>query len=72
MNPSIRWTWEIKYGLGYHQKKFNGRVSCAPISKLYLTHGEKINRENIEAYERIGIDYAEEDKHLKLRFRLKI
>jgi DNA-3-methyladenine glycosylase len=63
---------KLSMGLNITKEKFNGRDSCSSNSKLYLTHGEKINRENIEAYERIGIDYAEEDKHLKLRFRLKI
>lgn len=63
---------KLSMGLDITKEKFNGKDSCSSNSRLYLTEGEKINKEFIEAYERIGIDYAEEDKHLKLRFRLEI
>lgn len=63
---------KLSMGFEITKDKFNGNDSCAPNSKLYLTYGEKIERKNVEAHERIGIDYAEEDKHLKLRFRLNL
>ena len=53
------------------KKKFNGTDSCAHNSKLFFIEGEKINDSSIIAQKRIGIDYAQEDKHRLLRFTLK-
>ena len=53
------------------KEKFNGKDSCSPDSQLYITEGEKANKSDIIAEKRIGIDYAEEDKDLLLRFILK-
>ena len=49
---------------------FNGKDSCSPKSKLFFTEGEKIDKNMIILGKRIGIDYAEEDKNLLLRFTL--
>ena len=49
---------------------FNGKDSCSPKSKLFFTEGEKIDKNMIILGKRIGIDYAEEDKDLLLRFTL--
>ena len=55
------------------KEKFNGKDSCSPNSKLFFTQGEKVNNSEwkIEEKKRIGIDYAQEDKDLLLRFFLK-
>jgi len=49
---------------------FNGKDSCNPKSKLFFTKGEIIDKKSITLGKRIGIDYAEEDKDLLLRFTL--
>ena len=49
---------------------FNAKDSCSPKSKLFFTEGEKIDKNMIILGKRIGIDYAEEDKNLLLRFTL--
>ena len=53
------------------KEEFNGKDSCSPGSKLFFTQGEEINDYNIKKDKRIGIDYAEKDKDLLLRFTLK-
>ena len=53
------------------KQNFNSTDSCAPNSNLFFTEGEKVNKENIVSGKRIGIDNAEEDKELLLRFSLK-
>ena len=58
--------------LNISKEKFNSKDSCAPDSKLFFTKGKKIKKEDISIGKRIGIDYAEEDKDLPLRFTLKI
>ena len=58
--------------LNITKDKFNSTDSCAPDSQLFFAQGEKIKPENITLNKRIGIDYAEEDKDLLLRFTLKI
>ncbi len=52
--------------------EFNGKDSCSPDSKLFFTNGEEVNENDIVSNKRIGIDYADEDKELLLRFTLKI
>ena len=52
------------------KEEFNGKDSCSPDSKLFFTLGEKVNDNEIISNKRIGIDYAEEDKDLLLRFTL--
>ena len=47
---------------------FNGKDSCSPEAKLFFTEGEKIDKKMITLGKRIGIDYAEEDKDLLLRY----
>ena len=47
---------------------FNGNDSCSLKSKLFFTEGVKIDKKMITLGKRIGIDYAEEDKDLLLRF----
>ena len=49
---------------------FNGKDSCSPEAKLFFTEGEKIDKKMITLGKRIGIDYAEEDKDLLLRYIL--
>lgn len=51
--------------------KFNGVDSCSEDALLFFTEGEHFNEERIVSSKRIGIDYAEEDKDLPLRFTLK-
>lgn len=53
------------------KEEFNGKDSCSLNSKLFFTEGENINEFIILKNKRIGIDYAEEDKELLLRFTLK-
>lgn len=57
--------------LNITKEEFNGKDSCAPDSKLFFTHGEKINPNDIVLGKRIGIEYAQEDKGKLLRFTLK-
>ncbi|MFX1338660.1 MAG: DNA-3-methyladenine glycosylase [Promethearchaeota archaeon] len=52
------------------KEEFNGKDSCSPNSKLFLSQGQKVNNNQIIFNKRIGIDYAEEDKDLLLRFTL--
>jgi len=54
------------------KSEFNGKDSCAPNSKLFFTQGESMDTRRIEKNKRIGIDYAEEDKDLLLRFSIKL
>lgn len=56
--------------MNINKKLFNGEDSCGSDSKLFFVEGEKISKENIISGKRIGIDYAEEDKDLLLRFTL--
>lgn len=58
--------------LNITKENFNGKDSCADDSRLFFTQGEEVDREDIVIGKRIGIDYAEEDKNLLLRFTLKI
>lgn len=62
---------KLSMGLEITKEGFNGKDSCTSDSKLYLTQGEDINEKKIRTYKRIGIDYAEEDKDLELRYRLE-
>jgi len=48
--------------------KFNGIDSCSSKSELYFAQGDNILKDKIILNTRIGIDYAEEDKDLLLRF----
>ncbi len=57
--------------LNITKEEFNGKDSCDPDSKLFFTHGEKINPNDIVLGKRIGIEYAQEDKDKLLRFTLK-
>lgn len=50
--------------------KFNGVDSCSVDALLFFTEGAHFDEERIVSSERIGIDYAEEDKDLLLRFTL--
>jgi len=52
------------------KEEFNGKDSCSIDSRLYFTQGEKIDQQNIMKSKRIGIDYAEEEKDLLLRYTL--
>ena len=52
------------------KEELNGKDSCSIGSRLYFTQGEKIDQKNIMKSKRIGIDYAEEDKDLLLRYTL--
>jgi len=52
------------------KEEFNGKDSCSIGSRLYFTQGEKIDQKKIVKSKRIGIDYAEEDKDLLLRYTL--
>jgi len=52
------------------KEEFNGKDSCSIGSRLYFAHGEKIDQKKIIKSKRIGIDYAEEDKDLLLRYTL--
>lgn len=47
---------------------FNGKDSCSPDSKLYFSEGLEKEQYRIVLEKRIGIDYAEEDKDMLLRF----
>ena len=56
--------------LNITKELFNGQDSCSQDAQLYFTQGVPINTANIILNKRIGIDYAEEDKHRLLRFSL--
>ena len=63
---------KICMALKITKEVFNGKDSCSEDSTLFFTEGKKVNEEDIVLNKRIGIDYAEEDKDLFLRFTLKI
>ncbi|MFW9878382.1 MAG: DNA-3-methyladenine glycosylase [Candidatus Thorarchaeota archaeon] len=52
------------------KEEFNGRDSCSIDSLLYFSQGQKIDQKYIIKSKRIGVDYAEEDKDLLLRYTL--
>jgi len=52
------------------KEEFNGKDSCSFGSRLYFTQGEKIDQKKIVKSKRIGIEHAEEDKDLLLRYTL--
>ena len=52
------------------KNEFNGIDSCSSKSKLYFAQGMKPDYNKIIKSKRIGIDYAEEDKDLLLRYTL--
>jgi len=52
------------------KERFNLTDSCLPDSKLFFTQGEDVDEKNILRRKRIGIEYAEEDKDLLLRYIL--
>ena len=52
------------------KEEFNGKDSCSIGSRLYFSQGEKIDQKNLIKSKRIGIEYAEEDKDLLLRYTL--
>lgn len=51
---------------------FSGKDSCSPDASLFFAEGEAIDKDNIILNKRIGIDYAEEDKDLLLRFSVDV
>ena len=53
------------------KEEFNGKDSCSPNSRLFFSQGIEVNKEKIISNKRIGIEYAEEDKELLLRFSLE-
>lgn len=53
------------------KEKYNGVDSCAENSELYLTQGKNIENKIFLLNKRIGIDNAEGDKDLILRFSLE-
>ena len=53
------------------KEKYNGKDSCTENSELYFAQGKKILDKQIILGKRIGIEYAEEDKDLLLRFTLE-
>ncbi len=58
--------------LNITKDEFNGKDSCSPItSKLFFTKGEDVDNNDILIGKRIGIEYAQKDKDLLLRFTLK-
>jgi len=50
--------------------EFNGEDSCANDSKLFFAYNKEVFDKTVVALKRIGIDYAEEDKDMLLRFKL--
>jgi DNA-3-methyladenine glycosylase len=56
--------------MNINKELFNGKDSCASNSKLFFIEGEKTSNEKIILGKRIGIEYAEEDKNLLLRYTL--
>ena len=59
---------KICMALNITKEEFNGTDSCRNNSKLYFAEGEPVNSKEIKVGKRIGIEYAEEDKDLPLRF----
>ncbi|MFX1324739.1 MAG: DNA-3-methyladenine glycosylase [Promethearchaeota archaeon] len=57
-------------GFNITKEEFDGKDSCSIKSLLYFAQGEKITLGRILRNKRIGIDYAEEDKDLLLRYTL--
>ncbi|MHA1764004.1 MAG: DNA-3-methyladenine glycosylase [Promethearchaeota archaeon] len=49
---------------------FNGKDSCSKDSLLFFAEGEIIDQDLIKLKKRVGIEYAQEDKDLLLRFTL--
>ncbi|MHA1689843.1 MAG: DNA-3-methyladenine glycosylase [Promethearchaeota archaeon] len=56
--------------LNITKELFNGKDSCSKDSLLFFAEGKIINQNLIESKKRVGIEYAEEDKDLLLRFTL--
>jgi DNA-3-methyladenine glycosylase len=52
------------------KNEFNGKDSCSSGVKLYFAQGYPLDYEIIIKSKRIGIEYAEEDKDLLLRYTL--
>jgi len=50
--------------------EFNGEDSCANDSKLFFAYNKEVFDKTVVALKRIGINYAEEDKDMLLRFKL--
>ena len=57
--------------LNITKNEFNGKDSCSPNSKLFFAQGEQVNNLDILLEKRIGINYAQEDKDLLLRFTVR-
>jgi DNA-3-methyladenine glycosylase len=57
--------------LNITKNEFNGKDSCSPNSKLFFAQGEQVNNLDILLEKRIGINYAQEDKDLLLRFTIR-
>ena len=57
--------------LNITKNEFNGKDSCSPNSKLFFAQGEQVNNRDILLEKRIGINYAQEDKDLLLRFTVR-
>jgi len=57
--------------LNITKNDFNGKDSCSPNSKLFFAQGEQVNNLDILLEKRIGINYAQEDKDLLLRFTIR-
>jgi len=58
--------------LNVTKELFNGQDSCSNNSHLYFTQGVEIDPTDIVLNKRIGIEYAEEDKDLLLRFSINL
>ena len=50
--------------------EFNGEDSCINDSKLFFAYNKEVFDKTVVALKRIGINYAEEDKDMLLRFKL--
>ena len=57
--------------LNITKNEFNGKDSCSPNSKLFFAQGEQVNNRDILLEKRIGVNYAQEDKDLLLRFTVR-
>jgi len=58
--------------LNIKKEEFNGKDSCSLDANLFFAEGEFVNKDNIKLNKRIGIEYAEEDKDLLLRFSIDV
>ena len=58
--------------LNITKELFNGKDSCSLDANLFFAQGEIINKDDIKSNKRIGIEYAEEDKDLLLRFSIDV